>query len=211
MKVSGGYAVVYDATSPRTFTRHMDQYSWSTYFTRDGAIERGPALTLFTIANERRATPFSRNWNLSVQQRLPWDVYARYVYLRRRSNHGFTFRNRSRDTAPPELFSDYEVDALYDLSNFRRDSYTSHDFTVRKAFRGEHMLMASYIRSRAMSNAVADINIDDPVSYSETFGPMPWDTPNRLMTWATAAAAKELGVCLPPRMARWLSFLGSRR
>jgi len=62
------------------------------------------------------------------------------------------------------------------LSNFRRDSYTSHDFTVRKAFRGEHMLMASYIRSRAMSNAVADINIDAPVSYSETFGPMPWDT-----------------------------------
>jgi len=104
MKVSGGYAVVYDATSLRTFTRHMDQYSWSTYFTRDGAIERGPALTLFTIANERRATPFSRNWNLSVQQRLPWDVYARYVYLRRRSNHSFTFRNRSRDTARPSCF-----------------------------------------------------------------------------------------------------------
>jgi hypothetical protein len=88
-----------------------------------------------------------------------------------------------RDTAPPALFSEYQVDSVYDLSNFRRDTYKSHDFTVRKAFRGEYMLMASYIRSPAMSNAVADTNIDDPVSYSDTFGPMPWDTPNRLMTW----------------------------
>jgi len=188
-KISGGYAVVRDATSLRLFTRPRDQYSWSTYYQRDGSVARGPALTLFTIGNERLPTPRSLNWNFSVEQRLGRDLYMRFGYLRRRGDRGFAYLNEARGGLPPAGIAvpdaGVDFDALYGLTNSRRDSYTAYDITLRKAFKGEYALMANYTRSRALSTAAADVNIDDPITYSATaaFQPMPWDAPNRVISW----------------------------
>ncbi len=187
-KISGGFAIVHDATSLRLFTRPMDQYASSLYFAPDGSVGRGPALTMFQIDNERLASPRSQNWNASVEQRLPRDLYVRFSYLRRRGERGFAYLNEIvNGAAPPAepIYVGSEFDALYGLTNGRRDSYTAYDVTMRKAFKGEYMLMGNYTRSRALSTIAADVNIDDPITYSASASlrPLPWDAPNRAMAW----------------------------
>jgi hypothetical protein len=54
---------------------------------------------------------------------------------------------------------------------------------VRQTFRGEYEWLVSYTRSRALSNAVVDVNVDDPIIVTDNAGPMPWDAPNRLLSW----------------------------
>ena len=44
--------------------------------------------------------------------------------------------------------------------------------------------MASYTRSRALSDAVLDQNTAQPLQVLPDFVPMPWEAPNRLLAWA---------------------------
>ncbi len=68
-------------------------------------------------------------------------------------------------------------DAVYTLANDRRDVYDSFEATFRQSLRKQYGWMASYTRSRALSNGVVDVNIDDPTTVLKNVGPMPWDAP----------------------------------
>ena len=187
-KISGGYAVVYDATNLRLFTRPLDQHSLATTFRHDGTIERGPAVTAYTIDNRHPATPHYQNWSLGLEQRLPGSVYARFNYLRKRGRDGFAYSNAIGPATPPPpekiaAFGTAVFDALYTLGNLRRDVYDSFEITVRRRFRNQYELFASYTRSRAFSNSVVDLNVDDPLLISNNVGRMPWDSPNRFLSW----------------------------
>ncbi len=192
-KITGGFGFFYDATNLRIFTRPMDQYSLTTYFDEQGELRRGPALTMFRIDNARPARPRYTNWSGGIEQEFGRGVHARIEYLRRRGRYGFTYLNTA---APgPELAGDAtapldarefevpEIDALYRLSNDRRDKYAHVRVTVRQAIRRKYEWLVSYTRSRARSNAVVDANIDEPLLVYTNDGPMPWDAPHRLVTW----------------------------
>jgi hypothetical protein len=56
-------------------------------------------------------------------------------------------------------------------------------FIARQSFGDQYGWMASYTRSRAVSNAVLDIDVDQPLQVANNFGPMPWDSPNRFLGW----------------------------
>src|SRR5260370_41510648 len=43
--------------------------------------------------------------------------------------------------------------------------------------------MASYTRSRAASNSVLNLSVDQPLSVINNVGALPWDAPNRLLSW----------------------------
>ena len=43
--------------------------------------------------------------------------------------------------------------------------------------------MVSYTHSLAESNAVIERTVDQPLSVSADTGPLPWDAPNRLLSW----------------------------
>jgi hypothetical protein len=75
-------------------------------------------------------------------------------------------------------------DGLFELGNHRQDVFDSAQLTLQQQFRGQYEWMASYTRSRAFSNSVADLSADDPVLITNNVGRMPWDSPNRLMGWA---------------------------
>jgi len=186
-KVSASYAMLYGATNLRLFTRHMAKYSFSTYFDRAGEVVRGPTLNYFTIDNDRLRSPTDRHWNVSLEQRLPWDFYARASYLRRRQDNAFTYWNELQGTSTSAVQcvngTECEVEGVFNLTNSRKDKYDAVEMTLRKTFRGQYTWMGSYTWSRARSNSAADINIDDPIRYSDTLGPMPWDTPNRTISW----------------------------
>jgi len=186
-KISGGFARIYDQTPLRPFARPLDQYPLTTYFAPQGGTAWGPAITIFAIDGMPLKTPRYHNWNLGLQHRFPGEFYARFNYLRRSGRDGFTYSNQPAGLPlPPELTAipaGTVVDALYRLRNLRRDAFDSFEVTVRRTFRKQYEWMASYTRSRAFSNAVVDLSVDDPLLISNNIGRMPWDTPNRVLSW----------------------------
>ncbi len=187
-KISGGYGTLYDATNLRVFTRPLDQYSLTTYFDENGLPSRGPAVTVFTIQSPRYPRPRYRSYSIALDQEFGGGVQGRFEYLRKRGSLGFTYINtiaggRSIPAQWANRFRQYEFDAIYGLTNDRRDKYDSFRVTVRQAIRRKYEWLVSYTRSRALSNAVVDINIDDPILVDFNVGPMPWDSPHRVVSW----------------------------
>lgn len=196
-KVSGGYAVVHDATNLRLLTPPLDQYSLGTLFRLDGTIERGPAVTAYLLDDRHLATPRYENWSLGVEHHFPRNLYARFDYLRKRSHNGLAYFNSIGAEHPPSpqqmaAFGTTLFDALYSLANLRRDVYDSYQLTIRQIFRNQHEWFASYTRSRALSSALVDVPLSTAISTiniaqvpftSSNLTPMPWDSPSHFLSW----------------------------
>ncbi|MBL8229564.1 MAG: TonB-dependent receptor [Bryobacterales bacterium] len=188
-KISGGFARIFDQTSLRVFTRPQDQYSVSTYFDPDGDVARGPALSIYRIDNPNLASPRYHNWNLGVEHQFPKLIQARVNLVRRRGTRGFTYLNQllaGEAEAPPffENIPQPVFDAIYGLSGQRADRYSAVEITLRQPIRQRYEWMFSYTRSRARSNAVIDQSVDEPLLIDDNAGALPWDTPNRWLSWA---------------------------
>ncbi|MGH9721524.1 MAG: hypothetical protein ACRD8O_15045, partial [Bryobacteraceae bacterium] len=187
IKISGGYAKVYDATSLRLFTRSLDQYQLTTEYRSDGTVRRGPAASLYSTDGSPLSRPHYHNWSLGAEQMLgAW--MTRVQFLHRRGSDGFTYANTMTPalSVSRELLDYYgarSIDAVYGLTNFRRDEFDSLEFIVRRVFHKQYEWMASYTWSRAYSNAVLEITVDDPTRVFDNVGRMPWDSPHRLMSW----------------------------
>jgi len=187
-KIFGGFARIFDASSLRMFTRPMDQHSLTTYFSPDGAVVRGPAVSLFTIENSRLLRPQYLNWSLGFQRQWGGGFTTRTEVIQRRGNRGFTYLNSLTDGgAPPGkyvgLFPGMPFDSVYNLTNERVDRYRALSFTIRQNFGRQYEWMASYTASEARSNAVVEVNQDDPISVVDNEGRMPWDAPHRFLSW----------------------------
>src|SRR5579885_3300763 len=188
-RFSGGCAVVYDATRVQLFTRPMDQYAVTTEFGPGGAAVGGPAITVFTIQNHHLDAPRYQNWSFEVDQRLPRRIQLGVNLLRKRGSHGFTYANMLLPGVPPptevaDLYPGAAFGAIYTLANYRRDVYDSAEISARQSFGDRYEWMASYTRSRALSNAVVDMSVDQPLLIADNVGRMSWDTPNRFLSWA---------------------------
>ncbi|MEO8598101.1 MAG: TonB-dependent receptor [Candidatus Solibacter sp.] len=174
-KLSGGFAVVFDATPIELFAQPLDQSPVNTSFRSDGSVESGPTATVFAIPNPDLRPPEYRNWTLGLEQRLPHGLLMGANGLRKRGRNGLTYVN-----AP----STAELNqSRFDLCNSRQDIYDSVAVTARQSIRGEYEWMASYTRSRSLSNAVLNMSADTTTQVNDNVGPMPWDSPNRLLAW----------------------------
>ncbi len=187
-KFYAGFARLYDATNLRIFTRPQDQYSLTTYFEPDGDIIRGPALSLFTIEDPTLRRPRYHNWTAGLERQWSPAFATRLEYLHRRGARGFSYVNMlGPGLIPPfDIFARYpapDYDSVFNLTNQRTDSFDSVSLSIRHHFRNEYAWMASYTWSRALSNTVVDINIEDPLMISDNAGRMPWDTPHRVLSW----------------------------
>ncbi len=186
-KLAAGFGLFYDGANLRVLSRHLDQYSLALRYARDGqSLVSGPAVSAFLVDERLLRLPLYRNWSLGVEHLFPAGLHTRFEYLRKRGRDGFTFLNSAPPEAPDELLAQYAaqtIDAIYVLQNFRRDVYDSFEVTIRKTFRRRHQWLASYTRSRARSTAAVDINVDDPIRVTDNAGRLPWDTPNRLVSW----------------------------
>lgn len=184
-KISGGYSIVYDATLLRVFIQPQDQYSVRTSFRPDGSLLGRPVVTVYTINNPSLQSPRYQNWNVGLEEELRHDLYAKVSYLGKRGRDGFTYTNTPESIVPLPIVQ-VPADAttlLYSLGNGRRDVFDSVEITTRQIFRGKYEWLASYTRSRALSNAVSDLSVENPLLISNNVGPMPWDSPNRFLSW----------------------------
>ncbi|HLX43437.1 MAG TPA: TonB-dependent receptor [Bryobacteraceae bacterium] len=185
-RISGGYLLTHDTITMDIFGRPLDQTAVTTTYSPNGGPAGPPGLTTFTIGNAPLVLPRASNWTLDVTHQVSAHVHVTAKYLRRRGTDEFAFINALAPNAPPSLLPLPSVDtaAIYQLTNLRRDEYDSIQMSIRQKFTGQYEWMASYTRSRAVSNAVLDPNITQPLQVLSNLVPMPWDAPNRLLAWA---------------------------
>jgi hypothetical protein len=189
-KISAGYAITYDATSLELFTRAYDQMPLTTYYPPYGPGDQ-PVRSLFVIPGGHFASPRYSTWSASLDQRMYSSIYLRAQAMRRRGDRGLGYSDVNTTG-----------DQIYMLGNRRSDDYDSVEFTVRQNLRKQYEWMASYTRSRAASSQVIDPASDDPAIVLNNFGRLPWDTPNRIMSWGY----------LPTRWENWaIAYLAEYR
>lgn len=177
-RISGGFAVIYDPTIIQLFTRPLDQYTLSDVYAADGTLLRANSLTLYTIDNPRLHAPLFRNLSLGVDHQFPHHIRASLSLLRKRGGDGFAYIN----TLPAPIVA--PAAQIFNLTNARHDEYDSAQVIVHHAIRGRYEWMASYTRSRARSTAVLDPSLEQTLLLgTENTGPLPWDAPNRFLSW----------------------------
>lgn len=181
-KISGGVGNIFDATPMNLFVRPNDQYSLTTYFAPDGQPIRGPALNLFLPADARLRSPGFFTYSLGWEQRYRAGWELKLNYLGKRGLRGLAYLN-TLTAQLPAGYPDYPIDALYRLTNARQDRFDSFEVTVRQNFHRQYGWMASYIRSSARSNRAVDLSVDEPQIVPDNSGPLPWDIPNRALSW----------------------------
>ena len=187
-RVFAGFAMTVDAASVLQFSQPLDQFSVLTEYGANGQPTGIPAAQVYTIPHGLSA-PIYTNWTGGLNQTLRHNVSVAFTYLRKRGNHGLTYA--SSPNSDPALNA-YVEQALgtpasvgvFSLSNVREDRYHSLEFTVRQSFAGQYEWAASYVRSSAISTAVFNQSIDLPINVVNNFGPLPWDAPNRFLSWA---------------------------
>ncbi len=184
-RISGGYSITHDAVTLDMLGRPLDQTAMTTIYDSSGAPTGPPAPTTFAIPSSGLVLPRASNWTLDVDHQLSPHVFVTAKYLRRRGTDGFAWVNVLAPDAPPSLLPLPASNSagLYQLTNLRRDDYDSFAISVRQKLAGQFEWMASYTRSRAVSNAVLDPNTPQPLQVLSDFVPMPWDTPNRFLAW----------------------------
>ncbi len=163
MKISAGYAVVRDAAPLELFTRPRDQFAIDTF------SNAPPIVTAFEIANPALKFPLYQNWTLGFERSLPHRMDLKLTGIRKRGRDGLAY-------VPAQS-------GLYDLTNSRRDSYDAVEVALHHRFGEQYEWMASYTRSRAYSNNVIDVNLNQPLLVFDNAGRVGWDAPNRFVGW----------------------------
>jgi hypothetical protein len=174
-KISGGYARIADSSYLDLFSRPLDQYSVVTTYN-----PLRSAATVFRSGDRNLRLPRSDNLSFSIDQQVAARMYAGVNIVHRRLSEGLTYvnsgpMNESLDGVP--------IAAQFTLQNARRDAYDSIEFAIRQNVGAQFEWMASYTFSRAQSNAVYDLSVDQPLSVSSNLGRLPWDSPHRLLSW----------------------------
>lgn len=174
LKLSGGIGIFRDVTNLELVVRPGFGRRFDTVFTENGTGVEQQTATVFLV-NERALTaPRYLNWSLAVERVLPGSLHVNVEYIQKRGNDGFSFNGLDLPASAV---------ARFQLGNDRRDRYDSLQVTIRKLTRGNYALLASYARSAARSNTLFDTSFETPVFEEAEGGPLPWDSPNRFVSW----------------------------
>jgi hypothetical protein len=176
---------VRDAVAMDILGRPLDQTAETTQYNSGGAPAGPPVPTVFTIGNARLSLPRAANLTAGADRRLFTRTYVSAKVLVRRGTDGFAYVDTLASNAAPSLLPlpGAESGGVFQLANLRRDNYDSVQFSARQTLSGQYEWMASYTRSRALSNAVLDPNASEPLQVLSGQVAMPWDAPNRLLAW----------------------------
>ena len=183
-RFNAGYTVLHDATNLGLFSRPLDQQAVTTPFNAAGQPE--PPLVTTFVTGHNLKLPRYVQWSAGAEHDFGHKIAGRAEWILKRGGDGFVYAPSGSagpiDLQPAGL--SYGFGGTYGLTNARRDAYDEVAFTVRQSFGDQYGWMASYTRSRDVSNAVLDINVDQPLQVVNNFGRMPWDAPNRILGWA---------------------------
>lgn len=187
LRISGSFARIVDPSNLQLFTRPLDQSTISIYYDGNGNLIYGPVVSVYALGTNLQS-PRADISTVAAERALPKLLQAKIQLLRRRFSNGFDYTNElpATEQLPAILNGAPNPGALtagYLLTNQRQDQYDSAEISLGQPLKGRFQWMVSYTRSRAQSNAVIERTVDQPLSVSADTGPLPWDAPNRLLSW----------------------------
>ena len=175
-KISAGAGLFYDETRLSFITLPLAGARTDFFFGPDGLTQiLPPALTSFRVDPSAVRDPRFLNWSLGAERMLPAGIYGKLDFVERRGARGFTYVNTAADAGSPG------GDFL--LTNTRRDHYDAVQFTLRRDFSNNHAVLFSYTRSATRTNRALEFTLDNPIFGQQAPGPLPWDVPDRVVTW----------------------------
>lgn len=177
-KLSAGAGVVYAATNLALFSLPLQGVRSDLFFGPDGQTLLGPAVLTSFAANPAGLTePRFVNWSAGLDRMLPGQAHFELEYLGKRGGNDFDYENTGAGPAPGL------PSGQFTLRNGGNDRYDAISGTVRYPFHRTEMIMVSYTRSRDYSTTVLNPTLDNPIFSPQLGGPLPWDSPNRLVSW----------------------------
>jgi hypothetical protein len=176
-RLVAGVGRYYDSSNLEIISRPQTGERVDFLYDKTGQMLIGPpVVTSFHVDEGNVRAPRFLNWSVGVEHRFPTTTYLRLEFVEKRGRDGWTYINAFADPAAP-------LTGSYVFSNSRRDSYDGFQIQARHVFKGDHVVFASYVRSSARSTAVLNFTLDNPVFSQQAGGPLPWDAPNRLLSW----------------------------
>ncbi len=176
-KLVAGVGRYYDSSNLEIISRPQTGGRADFFYDKTGqTLVSAPVVTSFHVDEGNVRAPRFLNWSVGLEHRFPTTTYLRLDFVQKWGRDGWTYINPVDATGGP-------LTASYVFSNSRRDRYDGFQVQARHAFKGDHVLFASYIRSSARSTAVVNFTLDNPVFSPQAGGPLPWDAPNRLLSW----------------------------
>jgi hypothetical protein len=176
-KVSGGIGLFYDETNLELVTRPLQGPRVEQLFAADGNTVTSVRQVTFEANAADLKPPRSLNWSLSFEQKLPGQNYFRADFIQRRGRDGLAYVNESIPSA--------SVIPL-ELRSVREDHYDALQASVRHTFKAGNVVFISYVRSSARSSPIIDFALDqifEPLFTAQNSGPLPWDTPNNVLSY----------------------------
>ena len=171
LKLSGGFAVTHDAARLQPFAAALDQTPVSIY-----APPYGPGSLVLSrfVVGDSLDSPVANTWAATLDKRLPFDIQLHLQGLRRRGRSGLHYFGQ------PSA----DLDAIYTLESRREETYDSAGIRLRQSFGPEYGWLVGYTRLSTHSNAVLGNSPDSYFVAADNRGPLSWDTPHRVVTWA---------------------------
>jgi hypothetical protein len=174
-KISAGVGLYYEHTQLEYLTRALAGIRYDTYYEADGVTPAGPPLeTNFTADYSQLHEARALNWSIGVEQKIPGAVYLKFNLIRKRVSDQFAYANQS---GPAPLAGNYT------LTNTREDHDNVTSIEARHTFAGGYTLFGAYTHSSARTNAAIDYVPTISMLGPQQSGPLPWDTPNRVLSW----------------------------
>ncbi len=178
-----GAGLFHDATNLEFITRPQEGRRTDSFYAADGQTLLRPSVETSFVVNERNLrAPRFFNWSAELERKLPGALYLRLEVTGKRGQNGIAFDKTANATPTRNVIA---------YNNDRRDKYDALSVTVRRAFKGEYTLFASYTRSSARTNAVLDLALDTILFGQQTGGPVGWDAPHRLISWGWLPLLKK--------------------
>ena len=176
-KLVAGVGTYYDASDVQIISQPQAGERIDFFYDKTGQTLLGPpVVTSFREGEGNPKAPRFLNWSVGLEHRFPTTTYLRLGFVEKRGFNGWTYLNPVSESTLP-------LSGSYVFSNSARDSYDAFQIQARHTFKGNHMVFASYVRSSARSTAVVDFSVDNPVFSPQAGGPLPWDAPNRVLSW----------------------------
>jgi outer membrane receptor for ferrienterochelin and colicin len=177
-KLTWGVGLYYDASNLDFLSRSLSGQRLDYFYDPTGQnLVRPPVQTLFLVNDRELREPRFLNWSVGLERKMPQAIFLRVQFVQKRGRNGWAYFQPG--VVPPGQFT-----GLFELTNQRRDRYDGLELTMRRMFRGNRQIFASYTRSAARSNAVLNFSLESTLFSQQAGGPFAWDAPNRLVSWA---------------------------
>ena len=172
-KLALSWGIFYQPLDLVLWSQALDQQRSDVFYDSSGNPILGPVVSRFVLPGGGLKQPRFHTVSIEWAQRIGPRTFAKINLLGRNEHLGIAYE----DLQPGQPGGQFL------LQNNRRDRYRAAEVSLRHSFNANTEVYADYTRSRARSSEVLDYPLGLLVFAPQAPGPLPWDTPNRFLSW----------------------------